>query len=369
MTNLFDLIDCADYDAAVAAKLITVRDDGAGLRILNYSDAALYTPGAWDNPAVRQCRGIIVDDDWTIHARPWAKFFNHGQVEAEQYGGHLDLDAPVEVTDKLDGSLGIIYRDLAGEVRVATRGSFQSEQAVHATKWLWGCGWSAILDLDGVTPLVEVLYPGNRIVCDYGDRDELVLLGAVDNGSGHYYGPEMAGRLVGWWGGQVEVTAHATLREALEAPPRPGAEGLCVRYLDRPQIVKIKQDDYVRLHRIVTGLSERTVWQHMVDGKPLEDLLAPLPDELHQWTRDVWDGLVMDVDETSECAGVAHGEILQQLGPDCSRRDYAEQAKQHGDLTPYLFNLLDGRDPRPRILAKLKPAGDTRAKAISEAVA
>ena len=50
---------------------------------------------------------------------------------------------------------------------------------------------------------------------------------------------------------------------------------------------KIKQDDYVALHRIVTGLSERTVWQHMTDGRPLAELLDGLPDELHTWTRDV----------------------------------------------------------------------------------
>lgn len=57
------------------------------------------------------------------------------------------------------------------------------------------------------------------------------------------------------------------------------------------------------------------------------------------------------------------------LDPQFERRDYAEQAKRAGDLTPHLFTILDGRDPRPAILKTLKPAGDTRALARSEAIA
>ena len=87
----------------------------------------------------------------------------------------------------------------------------------------------------------------------------------------------------------TDTFAYGTLAAALAAPPRPGAEGLVVRYIEQPpqRLVKIKQDDYVALHRIVTGLSERTVWQHMTDGRPLAELLDGLPDELHTWTRDV----------------------------------------------------------------------------------
>lgn len=364
--NLFDIITRTDLARAVDEKLITVRDDRAGLRILNYSDAALYTPGAWDNPAVRTCRGVIVDHWWTVHARPWAKFFNHGQAEA----GGLDLTAPVEVTDKLDGSLGIIHRNLAGALRVATRGSFESDQAIHATAVLHAR--YPDLDIDGITPLVEIVYPGNRIVVDYGDLDDLILLGGVITESGTYLGPAATAQRAGWTGPQAEVFPHASLRDALAADPRPGMEGLCVRYLHEPRIVKIKQDDYVRLHKIVTGLSERTVWEHLCAGKPLEDLLAPLPDELHDWTRTVWRDLSSRAD-VQECrARDVHTLILDDLATRApwERRDYAELAKQQRPaLTPLLFQLLDGRDPRPSILRTLKPAGDTRARAVSEATA
>lgn len=364
--NLFDIISRADFDLAREQKLITIRDDGAGLRILNYSDSAMYTTGAWANPAVRTCRGVIVTDDWTVIARPWAKFFNHGQAEA----GDLDLEAPVEVTDKADGSLGIIHRTLSGNLRVATRGSFESDQAIHATAVLHARYPEPWLQIpEDLTVLVEIVYPENRIVCDYGDLDDLILLGSVEVSTGEYFGPDPTAAAIGWVGPITQTFPYLTLRDALGAAPRPGAEGLCVRYVDAARIVKIKQEDYVRLHRIVTGLSERSVWEHMSDGLPLGDLLGTLPDELHTWTREVWSGITLAADVTEAAARHTHRSILASLHAGWERRDYAEHAKEAAPLTPLLFHLLDGRDPRPAILRNLKPAGDIRAKTITEAVA
>lgn len=365
MTHLHDVVNKDDLARALAERLVNIRESHDGQRILNYSDAAMYTPGAWDNPAVRACRGLIVDPDNRVVARPWAKFFNHGQPEA----GYLDMDAPVEVTDKMDGSLGIVHLDEAGDVRVATRGSFESDQAIHATAWIRAQDWRP-KDIAYYTPLVEIIYPGNRIVCDYGDRDELVLLGAVD-AYGMYYGPELAGLLCDWRGPVTKTFDYPTLRDALAAAPRPGAEGLCVRFVEENRIVKIKQADYVALHRIVTGLSERSVWEHMVSGAALEQMLADLPDELHPWTRGVWDRITSDLGLIHLRAILTHQVIVDHLNAarPWERGEYARIAQKHAELRPYLFNLLDGKDPRPSILRTLKPAGDTRAKTISEAVA
>ena len=361
--KLDQLVNPDDLQAAINDKLISIRVSPDGHdRILNYTDAAMYTPGAWGNPAVRTCRGLIVDSEDEVIARPWAKFFNHGQAEA----GELDMDAPVEVTNKLDGSLGIIHVDANANLRVATRGSFESEQAIHATQWLRKHGGINRFPLHYITALVEIIYPANRIVCDYGDRDELVLLGAVDIESGCYFGPKEAARILGWQHSTTETFAYATLREALASPPRPGAEGLVVRYLDRPHMVKIKQDDYVVLHRIVTGLSERTVWQHMMDGKPLSELLEGLPDELHPWVHEVHDVLTRQTEHRKANAEFYFDKLAPLLG---DRPAFAEQAKKVPEYTPYLFQLLDGRDITIPILKTLKPRGDRRAKHTSEATA
>ena len=364
MIRLHDLVAPADLHAAREAKLINVRESDDGQRILNYTDAAMWTPGAWESNAVRQCRGLIIDHHDVVIARPWAKFFNHGQPEA----GTLDMHAPVEVTDKLDGSLGILHHDANGRPRVATRGSFMSDQAIHATSVLRER--YADLDWDStVTPLVEIIYPENRIVCDYGSLDDLVLLGGVGIESGVYYGPTMVQRWIGWTGPVAQTFEFPTLADALAAPPRPGAEGLAVRYLTESRIVKIKQEDYVALHRIVTGLSERTVWEAICDGKAITDVLEGLPDELHDWVRGVWVQISTAADTIHADAHAEHEAIIASLDPEFARREYAEEAKARAGLTPYLFNILDERDPRPAILKTLRPVGDTRALTRTEDVA
>ena len=369
MTHLYDIIDPDQLARGIADKLINARESGDGLTILNYSAAAMYTPGAWDNPAACACRGLIHDADGTVIARPWAKFFNHGQPEA----GHLDMTAPVEVTDKVDGSLGIIHPRPDGTWAVATRGSFTSDQAVHATRILDGYRFDVDVAREW-TLLVEIVYPANRIVCDYGDRDELVLLGAVRIADAETVGPDVARSLTGWTGPVAVTFCHDTLAAALAAPPRPGAEGLVALYLGQPQrLVKIKQDDYVALHRVVTGLSERTVWQHMTDGRPLAELLDGLPDELHAWTRDVWDGLAMNVEVACDDVDHAYSAIVDDLPDGWTRKDFA-LAAQAIDLEdhryrPMLFLRHDGRDVSASALKHLKPRGDTRAKTITEDVA
>jgi RNA ligase len=49
-------------------------------------------------------------------------------------------------------------------------------------------------------------------------------------------------------------------------------------------MIKLKQADYVELHKIVTGLSERTIWERLLEGK---DVLEGIPDEWHDWVRSV----------------------------------------------------------------------------------
>lgn len=359
MLKLDDVLNREDLTAAIEARLINVRDASDGQLIYNYSDAAMYTPGAWDNPAVRICRGLITAANGTIVARPWVKFFNHGQVEA----GALDLDAPVEVTDKIDGSLGILHLDESSLIRVATRGSFESDQAIHGTGLINEYDYVTIWD-HAITPLVEIVYPENRIVCDYGNDDHLVLLGGVVIETGEYLSPTEVRQRIGWTGPVTDVFPYASLRDALAAKPRPGAEGMCVRYLHESRIVKVKQEDYIALHRIVTRLSEKTVWRHLLDGGSLSDLLDGLPDELHPWTADVADDLLGRAVDIADAARA----IFFGLDRETSRKDFAAQAIEHPEKA-LLFMLYDGKPIENAILRTLEPRGDARAKHITEDVA
>jgi RNA ligase len=188
-----------------------------------------------------------------VVARPFAKFFNYGEEET-----HFALTEPVIVTDKMDGSLGIFYDDGDGGA-IATRGSFTSEQAQHATE-VWKARYA------GKTPhpnsewtkLFEIVYPENRIVCNYGDMDDIILLGSVNIRTG-----ELSRTRFTMWPGPVVswFAEHATLADALASPPRAGMEGLVVDFVLTGDRVKIKQEDYVILHRILTGVTARTLWE------------------------------------------------------------------------------------------------------------
>lgn len=91
-------------------------------------------------------RGLILNKTTgEIVARPFDKFFNWFER------GRFSRSPIMQVYEKLDGSLGILYRTEDGELRIATRGSFDSEQAQYATKLLhemYGLKYSAKLPQD-----------------------------------------------------------------------------------------------------------------------------------------------------------------------------------------------------------------------------
>lgn len=360
--HLHDLLDPAEVEAMLEGRFLTRRaHPQLPLSILNYTERAQFER-VW-NPVTRTCRGLVVDAAGVVRARPWGKFFNYGEGLAG--GAPLDLGAPVEVTDKLDGSLGVLY-PVPGGHAVATRGSFTSAQALWATALFQDRYAGRFTPDPALTYLFEIIYPGNRIVVDYGGLEDLVLLGAVETATGRAVGPS---QVPGWRWRAAQVTGHGTLAQALAAPPRPNAEGLVVRFLGSGAMVKLKQDDYVALHRLVTGLNERVVWEHLAHGRELSELVGQVPDEFHGWVREVAAAFTTRFEDVLARARAAHAQVLAQVGAGAPRREYAALAVAHRPLTPYLFTLLDGRDPAAGIWKALRPVGDTRMVAYSEETA
>ncbi len=348
MTHLSDLFDLADLNHALQERMVVARKHpSCDLTILNYTERCQYERGLW-NPVTLACRGLIHDGLGQVVARPFRKFFNYGDAT----GGEFSLTDPVTVTDKVDGSLGILYPVGQGYA-VATRGAFESEQAKWATAW-WDRNVGSYRPPDGMTVLTEIVYPENRIVLDYGAREGLVLLGAVDIAMGHSVGPE-SGWLKDWPFERAATFPYATLSEALDAPQRPNAEGLVIHFIDSDERLKLKQADYVALHKIVTGLNERTVWQHLLDGKPVEDLLTNLPDEFHGWVREVAARLSATVERNAAEVECAYSTILADLPPDHTRKDFALLAKAL-PIAGHLFARADGKDYRRRLWLEVQPA-------------
>jgi RNA ligase len=99
--HLRDLFSDSDLAEVIDAGLVRKQSHPElPLFILNYTASCQYSR-SW-NHVTKQCRGLIVDGNGFVVARPWPKFFNYGEHEE----GAFDLNAPAVVTDKLDGSLG-----------------------------------------------------------------------------------------------------------------------------------------------------------------------------------------------------------------------------------------------------------------------
>jgi RNA ligase len=390
--KLLDVLDATSLVRAIHDGHVRVQyHPTEPLAIYNYTERCQFER-AW-SVVTETCRGLIINGlTGEVVARPFAKFYNYG----EHPDGALDLTAPAEVTNKLDGSLGIVYREPStGQLAVATRGSFTSEQARHATRLLRS-RYPEFEPPPGMTCLFEVIYPANRIVLDYNDLDDLVLLSAVDMATGESVGPDWVS---GWSGPHAETFTAATLADALALPPRQNAEGVVVRMIDTGVRVKIKQADYVTLHRIITSTSARTVWEflavnackHLVDpARPkhwaskigidpvrateilkigddwLDRLLTGVPDEFYTWLRGVLDGLNAQVDDRRARVFARFGEIGSKTGWD--RKDQALALANDPDRG-LIFALLDDYDITSQLWKGAYPDADRPFTTCNEDVA
>lgn len=353
-----DLLDMDQLSLDIEKGYVNMRThpENPDLHILNYADKCQYEP-YW-TPVTRKTRGLIFNSETNeIVARPFEKFFNYGQ----EAGVELDLDAEIfGAFDKMDGSLGVGYWD-GTKYAIATRGSFESEQAIHATEWLHHPDNSQTLELvkaeieEGLTPLFEIIYPENRIVVDYGSEDKLEYLGSSSM---------ITEKVCFFPNLELSIGAPKTLRDVLSLPDRQNAEGLVV-WLDSSTAVKIKQQDYVELHRIVSNLSQKEIWRQLSAGT-VHTFIEALPDEFYKWADDTANALRKDYEAIEQQAINAFNELNKQNLD--TRKDQAiwVTSNVQPDLKALIFLLLDNRPLDASIWKKLEPVGANPMKIIVE---
>ncbi len=354
MTHLRDILDVNELEAALERGLVRIRRDAAsGLATLNYTPEAQYK-GIWTD-VTRQCRGLVIEgeiDEAVVVARPFAKFGNLGEYGTGSAMGEIPWGADLTVTEKLDGSLisGAMVEDA---VRLCSRKSLDGWQG-EAANALWRAHYAGLSWPEGVTPVFEYVSPANRVVVRY-EREDLVLLGAIDIASGAD---------VEWaeWPGPrarvVEIRDGKDLGAAL-ASDEENAEGFVLRFTEdpgRPSVrVKAKFAQYVEAHRVATMTSELTIWESLRSGRGVERVLELAPDELYGF-----------VERTAAELTARHRELLARA------RDVAESVAGMGrkeaaarvlavkDVNHSLvFAVLDGRENVEEIAWKdLRPRGD-----------
>lgn len=347
---IFDIFDKNLYYDMLEQKYVRakLRPD-IKLGIIEYTEKAVHD-NLW-NEVTRNCRGLIVDYEGNVIARPFAKFMNYDP----ETDGHL-LDEEAVVLDKIDGSLGILYI-YDGKVNIATKGPFFSDQALHATQLLRD-KYPEFVPAIGWTYLFEIVYPENRIVVDYERLDDLILLGARHIDSGQ---EKLPNELPEWSGPITTTFPYKSLREALQALPRPNAEGFVVYFPRTGERIKVKYEDYLALHKLIFNLSPRKVWESMKAGKSLEEILAPLPDEWHAWTRGVFVEVGAEYCDLRSRIETAFLDIellsaLDMSSPSASvhRKKFAELARAT-EYPGFMFSLLDHKDISQKVWDMVRP--------------
>jgi RNA ligase len=318
------------------------------LLIWNYTPVCQFER-RWDEVTL-MCRGLITDLEGNIKARPFKKFFN-----IEEHEGNLP-DGEPEVMEKLDGSLGISYRKKDGSLAIATRGSFVSDQALHATE-LINSKYKDYIDLlsPTCTWLFEIIFPSNRVVVDYQGLDDIISLGAIDIETGSESIPCDPFK-------QPKIYPMSQISlEKLKSYENSQDEGFVLRWPNGFRL-KFKFEEYKRLHKLLTGVTERTIWEMLKNGQSLQEILDRVPDEFYNWIIKTRDGLLKEF-ETIKYRCEDKLDFIQlttfsvpEISYEGRRKDLAAQiVKLPGIDKSVVFKLLDKEDPNELIWRSLNP--------------
>ena len=306
------------------------------LSIWNYSEKVQYD-SLWDDITL-SCRGLVTDDKGNVVARPFRKFFN---IEE---GKHTPTEQ-FQVFEKMDGSLGILFF-YGNEWVFASRGSFTSDQALKF-KEIFTKKYKTSHLYTPNTYLFEIIYPENRIVVDYGNIEDVVMLGEINTESGdeldlnHYTNSIF--NVVKEYNG---IKDYSSLKSLVDN----NAEGFVVRFSNGDRM-KIKGEEYLRLHRIMTNLSTTSVWEILSTNGKIDEFIKDVPDEFFKKIQDFAFDLSLRyynlMKEYTECF-----EIIKNKTED--RKSFAEESKRYPHPS-LLFGLLDGKDISPMIWKMIKP--------------
>jgi RNA ligase len=302
-----------ELDALVeAGYLICAKHPSLPLTIYNYSQKTQYEK-YW-NELTLACRGLVVDPNGQIIARPFAKFFNSSEVE-----GKIPNE-PFRVYEKMDGSLGIFFW-YEGYPVFASRGSFSSDQAIKGAKIL-----KEKYNVNELkqfhTYLFEIIYPENRIVVDYGDTEDVVMLGAIHTKSGEEIERHV---LEKDYKDIFNLVIDYNITESwnhLMSLNEPNKEGYVILFKNGFRM-KVKHEEYVRLHRIITQVSNIDIWKCLKYGDSFDEFLDRVPDEFYNWVREVETDLKSKHLEIINTAFGMYNKLVYEI-EFTSQKEYAE---------------------------------------------
>lgn len=318
----------------------------------------------FDDPRLLECRGIKFDPDGIILARPFKKFFNVGEREQAH---EIDVSKPHVITEKLDGSM-IHPAIVDGELVLMTRKGITDVAEKAAAHFLDRPEYRELMLMyltDNVTPIFEYVGPDNRIVLHY-DEPALILIAARHN---------VDGKLVPGWTTRASALArgipHVGSPKYIEAVTGEAEDGMAVYSMsafvdwvreledeegyvikfDDGHMIKMKADDYVLKHRVLSGMDSKKKVSILCATGLMDDVLPILRDsdakELQSFNDDIHRAINRKVMQAEALAGVW----------DTRRKEFALEVMPRLNppwLAAIVFAVMDGKDAREQIIKGIR---------------
>ncbi len=251
------------------------------LFIWNYTPEVQYGD-LWNvNPLIARCRGLVTDTNGLVICHCIPKFFNYEQLNPDQIPNE-----EYEISKKMDGSYISMF-NYTNEWIFASRGSFTSDQAILAKK-IFNEKYSNIELNQNINYIMELIGPDNRIVCEYENND-LILLTAFETVFGHELSIYNNTYYVNTFNGFHRVLRYQSTGDFnyLKSIISDEEEGFVIRFKLSGKRMKIKGEKYIELHRIITNISNKTIWECLSKNENMDKIIELLPDEYYNWFNNV----------------------------------------------------------------------------------
>lgn len=277
-TFLFDHLGKLPEASDCFYSVDQVGTDGATYRIFLYR---LASYSDWLHPGAMESRGIMyrqTSEGWELVCRPMQKFHNWKE---NPFTLDVDLTSIKYATVKEDGSLISSYTDANGELRLKSKGSIQSEQAVAALKWIQSPVAAALhtivetLDATGWTVNMEWTSPLNRIVISYA-IDKLIVLNIRHRLTGVYMEREAVEAMI-----PAEYLVEISNLMVEDVAAALGTEGLVAFFGNGAPVefMKVKADAYKVLHRLKDGVNQPNALFEAIIHEQIDDLRASFAED------------------------------------------------------------------------------------------
>lgn len=310
--------------------------ESGSLILFNYTDQCTYSK-QW-NEFTMAARGIIFNKETgEIVSRPYKKFFNLNEHETTFF-----KNLPKEsyaAYEKVDGSMGqLFYHPDLNQWQIATRGSFESPQAIKAmqlfekslSKWQDSVPWHQF------TIMFEIVYPENRVnpgarlVVDYGSVETLVILGALHKQTRIRASYDTLTEMGEVLGIPVKKTYPYRIEEIIEIQKTlPSTEEGFVVEWKSGLMVKFKGDAYCKMQRILNGINPLAIWEAMKDNKENFELpkeyLQSIPEEILSEVEAITSKLQTKFEKAYQNVIIDYNRFLSNRAWEYSKRIWSKQ--------------------------------------------